>query len=110
MAIVAHTTYSDHGDCGRVNNYLCDGHGLPQADRTNRYISDGHGGQHRCMGHLCPSDPDLATTYMARIRWNYERQHCINHNRKKGSVTHVQFYVSPSAGDHVPPVERMEMT
>ena len=39
MAIVAHTTYSDHGDCGRVNNYLCDGHGLPQADRTNRYTA-----------------------------------------------------------------------
>lgn len=110
MAIVAHTTYSDHGDCGRVNNYLCDGHGLPQADRTNRYISDGHGGQHRCMGHLCPSDPGLATAYMDRIRWNYERQHHINPNRKKGSVTHVQFYVSPSEEDHVPPVERMEMT
>ena len=110
MAIVAHTTYSDHGDCGRVNNYLCDGHGLPQADRTNRYVSDGHGGDHQCLGHLCPSDPDLATVYMERVRWNYERQHNISPNRQKGCVTHVQFYVSPSEGDHVPPRERMEMT
>ena len=110
MAIVAHTTYTDHGDCARVNHYLCDGHGRAKAERTNRYISDDHGGDHQCMGHRCPSDSDLATTYMARIRWNYERQHNISPGRKKGVVSHVQFYVSPSVCDHVPAAERMEMT
>lgn len=108
MAIVAHTPYGGSADCGRTNDYLCDGHGLP-TDRTNRYISDGHGGHTLCEGYNCPSDPVLATEYMNILRLNYERQHPPGEGRTKGAVTHVQFYVSPTAEDNVPPEERMEM-
>lgn len=108
MAIVAHTPYSGSVDCGRTNDYLCDGHGL-SVDRTNRYISNGHGGHTLCEGYNCPSDPVLATEYMNTLRLNYERQHPPGEGRTKGSVTHVQFYVSPTASDNVPPEERMEM-
>ena len=110
MAIVAFTTYTDHAACARSNNYLCDGHGLQTVERSNRYISDGHGGTTKSLGHHCPSDPILATAYMHAKRWNYERQHSINQSRKKGCISHIQLYVSPTEEDRVPPEERLEMT
>lgn len=110
MAVVAFTVYTDKEACERSNNYLCDGHGLPEADRTNRYISNGHGKSTEPLGYKSPSNPVLATAYMHAKRWNYERQHTINPNRKKGCVSHIQFYVSPTEEDNVPPKERLEMT
>lgn len=110
MAVVAFTTYADLDACERSNVYLCDGHGLPASVRTNRYITNGHGGTTKSLGHNCPSDPILATAYMDAKRWNYERQHTINRNRTKGSITHIQLYVSPTEEDHVPSDERLEMT
>lgn len=109
MAIVAHTPYTGNTDCGRTNEYLCDGHGLPEAERTNRYLTDGHGLTTLCAGHNCPADPELATEYMNTIRLNYERQHPISDGRTKGCVTHEQIYVSPTEEDNVPAEERMEM-
>ena len=44
------------------------------------------------------------------VDWEMIRQHNISPGRKKGVVSHVQFYVSPSVCDHVPAQERMEMT
>ena len=110
MAVVAFTSYTDQEACGRSNTYIADGHGLPPAARTNRYIGDGHGGTVKTLGHKCPSDPVLATVYMEAKRRNYERQHVINPERKKSSVTHIQLFVSPTEEDHVPPEERLEMT
>lgn len=110
MAVIAFTSYADMEACLRTNTYLCDGHGLPAAARSNRYIADGHGGTTRSLGYLCPSDPILATSYMEAIQRNYNRQHTINPNRKKGCVTHIQLYVSPTEEDHVPSAERLEMT
>lgn len=110
MAVVEFTTYSSNSDCLRTNQYISDGHGSPPAARSNRYISDGHGRATQCLGHHCPSDPILATAVMDSLRCNYERQHCINKNRKKGCVTHIQLYISPTEEDKVPPEERTEMT
>lgn len=109
MAIVAHTPYSGNADAGRTNDYLTDGHGLPEADRTNRYLTDGHGLHTICEGHNCPADPKLATEYMHAVRLNYERQHPQGEGRTKGTVTHEQLYVSPTEEDNVPADERMQM-
>ena len=110
MAVIEFTAYSSEADCLRTNQYISDGHGSPSAARSNRYIADGHGCTTQCLGHNCPSDPILATAVMESLRWNYERQHCINKNRKKGCVTHIQLYISPTEEDKVPPEERTEMT
>lgn len=110
MAIVAFTAYSGKNECARVNGYIADGHGASSMTRINRYISDGHGGGTECLGHLCPSDPVLATAFMEAIHWNYDRQHSFNKARTKGRVDHVQLYVSPTEEDNVPSEERLQMT
>lgn len=108
MAVVAHTPYAKDGDMQRTNEYVTDGHGTV-IDRTNRYIGDGHGGHTLCEGYNCPSDPVLATAYMATLRANYERRHSAVNNEKKSPVVHEHIYMSPTEADNVPPWERMEM-
>ena len=110
MAVVAYTSYNENIACQRTNDYLTNGHGTDAAARSNRYVSDGHGQTTLCVGHNCPSDPVLATEYMGLLRSNYERQHPPSKGRQKGSVTHVQFYVSPTEEDNVPAQERIDMT
>ena len=110
MAVVAYTSYNENIACQRTNDYLTNGHGTDAAARSNRYVSDGHGQTTLCVGHNCPSDPVLATEYMGFLRSNYERQHPPSKGRQKGSVTHVQFYVSPTEEDNVPAQERIDMT
>ena len=91
MAVVAHTPYGGDGDMQRTNEYVTDGHGTV-IDRTNRYIGDGHGGHILCEGYNCPSDPVLATAYMATLRANYERRHSAVNSEKKSPVVHEQRY------------------
>lgn len=108
MAIVAFTAYNGSTDCGRTNDYICDGHGAP-VSRTNRYISDGHGQATLLEGYNCPADPVLATQYMKALRLNYENQHPSGGDRAKSAITHQQIYVSPTEEDNVPAEERMVM-
>ena len=110
MAVVEYAVYSEKKDCKRVNTYISDGHGRSPAERTNRYFGTGGDSGTQCLGHQCPGDPMLATAYMGQIRRNYDRQHSVNFERKYGSVTHVQLFVSHAEGERITIEERMEMT